>query len=104
MDADERDIIHYLSTWGEQFVSAKEICRRAGSKKRANQDPDWALPVLLRMAGRHILETDASGRYRIKPSKRGHGKEAGSETSHMSDAHGTVVEDLDKPDSDDYYG
>ena len=67
MDADERDIFQYLKTWGENFSSAMEICRRAGSKKKFHEDPNWAKPVLVRMAERGILESDLAGRYRVKP-------------------------------------
>ncbi len=70
MDADERDIFHYLKTWGSNFVNAKEICRRAGSKKRYHQDQDWAKPVLIRMAERGIIEADSTGRYRLKPESK----------------------------------
>ena len=70
MDADEREIYDYLSTWGQQFVSAREICRRAGGKHRSSEDPDWAKPVLVRMTDKHILESDPGGRYRIKPKKK----------------------------------
>jgi hypothetical protein len=69
MDADERDIYHYLSTWGDTFVNVKEICRRAGNKRRFSQEPDWAREPLLRMVDRGVLECDSSSRYRIKPEK-----------------------------------
>jgi len=73
MDADEHEIFEYLKTWGEQFVNAREICRRAGGKRRFAEDNNWARPVLQRMKENHILECDAMGRYRIKPPpKRGH--------------------------------
>jgi hypothetical protein len=70
MDADERDIFHYLKTWGSNYVSAKEICRRASSKKRYNEEPDWAKVVLIRMFERGIVEGDSLGRYRIKPESK----------------------------------
>jgi hypothetical protein len=70
MDADEREIFHFLKTWGTEFVGAVEIARRAGNKKKFYDDPDWAKPVLLRMAERGILENDVMGRYRIKPVSR----------------------------------
>jgi hypothetical protein len=73
MDADEREIFDYLKTFGEEFVNAKEICRRAGGKKRFNEDNNWAKPILQRMKERQVLEGDELGRYRIKPPpKRGH--------------------------------
>jgi hypothetical protein len=74
MDSDEREIFHYLKTWGTEYVSAKEICRRATTKKRYHENPDWAKPILMAMAERGIVEGDSLGRFRIKPKrKKGHG-------------------------------
>ena len=73
MDADERLIFDYLQTYGEEWVNAKEICRRAGGKRRFHEDNDWARPVLLRMKDRRVIERDELGRYRIRPQpKKGH--------------------------------
>ena len=73
MDADEREIFEYLKTYGEDWVAAREICRRAGGRRRYAEDNNWAKPVLLRMKDQHILEADLAGRYRIKPPpKKGH--------------------------------
>ena len=65
--SDERDIFQFLKTWGAMFISASEISRRAGGKKRAHDEPQWAKPILMSMAERGILEADIQGRYRIKP-------------------------------------
>ena len=70
MDADERDVFQFLKSWGGDYVGGVEIARRAGNKRRFHTDPDWAKPVLTRMAERGILESDAGGRYRIKPMSR----------------------------------
>lgn len=70
MDAEEREIYYYLKAWKHVFVSAREICRRAGGKHRFRQDPDWAKPALARMVERGILEMDAAGHYRIRPSDK----------------------------------
>ena len=70
MSSDERDIFNYLQTWGGEFISPKEICRRAGSKRRYYEDPNWAMPLLQMMADRGILERDLPGRYRIKPKPK----------------------------------
>lgn len=66
MDADERDIYNYLKAFRKEFISAREVCRRAGGKKRFKYDEEWANPALTRMVDRGILETDPSGHYRIK--------------------------------------
>ena len=70
MTSDERDIFQFLKTWSSTFVNASEVSRRAGSKKRAHDEPNWAKPILMNMAERGILEADIQGRYRIKPVSR----------------------------------
>jgi len=70
MDSDEREIYHFLKTWGSEFVGAKEIARRAGGKQKFHKDPEWARPLLMRMTERGILENDTLGRYRLKPVAR----------------------------------
>ncbi len=70
MDTDERDIFQFLKIWGTEFTNAKEVARRAASKKKFYDDPDWAKPILMRMEERGILESDIQGRFRIKPVSR----------------------------------
>jgi predicted transcriptional regulator of viral defense system len=67
MDSEEQEIFYFLKTWGEEFVSAKEIARRASGKQKFHKNPEWAKPLLMRMQDRGVLESDTSGRYRIKP-------------------------------------
>jgi hypothetical protein len=70
MDADEREICVFLKSWQQQFVSAREIARRAGGKWRFREDPNWAVPVLSRLMDRGIVESDANGHYRLKPQPK----------------------------------
>lgn len=70
VSSDERDIFQFLKTWSSTFINASEISRRAGSKKRAHEEPNWAKPILMNMAERGILEADIQGRYRIRPVRR----------------------------------
>ncbi len=65
MDADQNDICQYLKSWPGQFVSGKEICRRAGGKWRYREDEKWALPVLQRMIEDRLLEADSTGHFRL---------------------------------------
>lgn len=75
MDADERDIFLFLKSWGNEFVAGREICRRAGGKKRFQENPEWAKPILTRMVERGVLESNATAHFRIKPvSKKKKGK------------------------------
>jgi hypothetical protein len=70
MDADERDIYEFLKAWGTDYIAAREVCRRAGGRRRFNEDPEWAKPVLLRMEERGIVESNSTGHYRVKPVPR----------------------------------
>ena len=95
MDSDEREIFHYLQTWGANFVSAKEICRRAGSKKRYNEDNDWARGPLMRMAEHGVVEGDSLGRFRLKPEPRkgGHQRWVSPEISKILNESGVEIEE-----------
>jgi|ERR1051325_7811511 hypothetical protein len=70
MDADERDICDYLHSWRGQFVAAREIARRAAGKWRFRDDPNWAVPILVRLTERKVIECDASGHYRLMPEQK----------------------------------
>lgn len=96
MDSDERDIYLYLKTWGKEYVGAKEICRRAATKKRFAKNPDWAKPILHIMVENGILERDEGGRYRIKPDtrKRGRGRWMSPDIAGILKNNGMEVENL----------
>ena len=68
MGTDESNICNYLKSWPDEFLSSREICRRAGGKWRFREDPYWAVPVLLRLFEQGILETDTNGYYRLAPN------------------------------------
>ena len=84
MDADERDIFQFLKSWGSNYLAAREICRRAGGRQRFNEEPDWAKPILLRMEGRGVLESNATGQFRIKPVRKIKEKSEGSVSSEVA--------------------
>ena len=66
MDSDERQITDYLKSWPGHFVSAREVARRAGGKRRFRDEPQWAYPVLTRLMENNLVETDGLGHYRLK--------------------------------------
>jgi hypothetical protein len=66
MDADERDICLYLKGFPGQFISFREISKRAGGKRRFRNEPEWATPVVSRLVERGILESDSTAHYRLK--------------------------------------
>ena len=70
MDADEKEVCNYLKSCAGQFVSAREIARRAGGKWRFRDDPNWAMPILLHLVEKGYLESDATGYYRLRPTDK----------------------------------
>ena len=69
MDSDERDICNYLKSWPGQFVYGRDIARRASGKWRFREEPEWATLVLARLVEKGILESDATGHYRLRIKK-----------------------------------
>jgi hypothetical protein len=67
MDSEERDICAYLKGYPGQFVAAAEIARRAGGRRRFHKNPHWALPFLARLVETRVVESDATGHYRLIP-------------------------------------
>ena len=76
MDAEEKEICEFLKSWPGQYVSHREICRRAGGKWRFRDDPKWALPVLMRLVEKGLLDSDASGHFRLLPERKEKDKES----------------------------
>lgn len=60
-------IVNFLKTAPKSFFSEREIARKAGLKRQFRENPDWAKPILLRLADENTVETDAFGHYRITP-------------------------------------
>jgi len=69
MDADEHVVFEFLKLYGEEWVSAKEICRKADGRRRFAEDNEWAKPVLVRLRDKRLVESNLTGRYRIVPPK-----------------------------------
>jgi len=65
MQPEEREICAYLKSLPGQWVSARDIARRAGGKSRYRDEPHWAVPFLARLLEKKIIETDATHHYRL---------------------------------------
>src|SRR5512140_3631214 len=61
MDADERDVCNYLKSWPGEFVSGRDVARRAGGKRRFRAEPEWAVPVLTRLVEMGLVDSDSTG-------------------------------------------
>jgi hypothetical protein len=106
MDIDEREIYLFLKTYGPTHVAAREICRRAGGRRRYDEDHEWAKPILLRMVERGILETNSEGQYRVKPrKKKKEGKWVSPDIAKILKESGVEVDSpgSEQTESDDFY-
>ena len=107
MDIDEREIFLFLKTYGADFVAAREICRRAGGKKRYHEDHEWAKPILVRMTERGILESNSEGQYRVKPTpKKKEGRWMSPDIAKILKENGVAPENAGEGEgiaSDEYY-
>jgi hypothetical protein len=67
---EEKAILDYLKTWPNSFVSMKEVARKSLGRKRYEEDPGWALPILAQMVRMGTVETDHLGYYRLVMEKK----------------------------------
>ena len=103
MNADERAIYFHLKNRRGQFLSARDIARAAGSRRKFRKFPDWALPVLDHMVERGILETGPAGQYCIKPRPKKPGERAVSpQIASILKASGRDFPGLAATDDEDY--
>ena len=65
LDADEREIVEFLKSMPGQYVSIREVCRRAGGKRKFMEDPNWAKMPLLRLIEKGVAESDTTGHFRL---------------------------------------
>ena len=107
MNAVEREIYHYLKLRRPTSVSARDINRHLGSKRKYHYNPDWAKTTLLGMVERGILEAGAEDSFRLKPMppRDSRGKRwASPEIARMLKASGKAFDNLITPeDEDEYY-
>ena len=65
MQPEQREICAYLKSLPGQFVSAREIARRAGGKSRHRENPHWAAPFIAQLLEQKVIETDSAHNYRL---------------------------------------
>lgn len=69
METDEKRIQSYLRSLPGQFISGREIARRASGKSRFRDNPNWAVPVLKELLEKRKIEKDSAGHFRLAASK-----------------------------------
>ena len=70
LNAEALEIIAYLKTAPNKFVSLLEISRRAGGRRRFEESPDWAKNLLTPMVEAGVLEVNSRGHYRHFSSEK----------------------------------
>ena len=68
LNAEALEIIAYLKTAPNKFVSMQEISRRAGGRRRFEESPNWAKNQMTPLVEAGVLEVNARGHYRVKPT------------------------------------
>ena len=103
MSSDEQLIYQYLKTMGEEFVNAKEVSRRAGTKQRYHEEPDWAKPLMVSMAERGILESNPRGLFRLKPEGKAKHKQrwVSPDIEQILNEKGVAIEDAESEPATD---
>lgn len=64
LGVDENCVMQYLNSFPGEFISEREIARRADGKERFLANPYWAHNALSELIEMKLLETDGEGRYR----------------------------------------
>lgn len=65
MTQDERDILTYFKNHAKRFISTREVSRQVGGRERFEEDRNWPIPSLKRLAMRGHLEHSSAGEYKL---------------------------------------
>jgi hypothetical protein len=68
LSAEALEIITYLKTAPNKFVSMVEISRRAGGRRLFEDSQNWARNLMPRLLEAGLIEVNARGHYRYKVS------------------------------------
>ena len=74
--ADENCVMQYLNNFPHELINVMEIARRAGSRERFLEDSHWAHNALAQLLEVGLVETDGSGKFRLKSGQPMAGKPA----------------------------
>ena len=62
---EENQILAFLRSCPDNFFSGGEVCRKAGNRKLLAKNPRWALPYLVTLKDKSLIEADANGHFRM---------------------------------------
>ncbi|MBI3882367.1 MAG: hypothetical protein HY301_20200 [Verrucomicrobia bacterium] len=68
---EEQLIVDFLKASPKQFFSTIEIARKAAGRKAFEDDPRWALPLLLRLRDQDYIAASPDGGFKyVSPEER----------------------------------
>lgn len=70
MNAEETEILEFLQTREDAYVSVTDISKFLGRGHKFQKDRNWARPILRRMEIEGLLEANPYGEYRLKGATR----------------------------------
>ena len=66
LSSEEIEILTYLKSWNGQYVPVLELCRRAGGRRKYEDDPHWAKSLVSRLVDANLVDINERGHYRYK--------------------------------------
>jgi hypothetical protein len=67
---EERQVLDFFEKNPDASYSAVEVCRKAGTKRQFQENPRWAIPILVRLREQGAIEDDGAGHYRLAQDAR----------------------------------
>ena len=58
------EILEYLKSWKGKYVSMVEVCRCAGGRRKFQEQPHWAKPLMARLVDEKLVQVNDRGHYR----------------------------------------
>jgi hypothetical protein len=68
LSAEALEVIAYLESCPGKFVAVRAISRQAGGRRRFEERPGWARPLLSPLVEAGLIEVNERGHFRIKGS------------------------------------
>jgi hypothetical protein len=69
LSSDEAEILDYLNTCRDGYVSIVEICRCAGGRQKFKDSPNWARVFMTRLVEARLVEVNDRGHFRRTPGE-----------------------------------
>jgi hypothetical protein len=65
LNAEQQQVLNYLSSSPETWFSAMEVSRRAGTRKQFEEEPRWAIECLRYLVDMKLAQRDSQAHYKL---------------------------------------